>query len=104
MSSMAAALAALPITASRGCVASKASAAPAVAASRTREILRIPTPFISGAAQTATEGGFLEGRGPHRPSAGGGASNSALARGGLGLNRLSSAQTIPFRAPAVVGQ
>src|ERR1700693_1421434 len=102
MSSMAAALAAPPITASRGCVASKASAAPAVAPSRTREILRISTPFISGAAQTGTEGGFLEGRGPHRPSARGGASDSALARGSFGLNRLSSARAIPFRELAMI--
>src|SRR5713101_2874275 len=73
MSSMAAALAALPVTESRGCVASRASTAPAVAPSRTREILRISTPFISGAAQAGTDGGFLNARGPHRPSARGGA-------------------------------
>ena len=73
MSSMAAALAALAVTESRGCVASRASAAPAVAPSRTREILRISTPFISGAAQAGTDGGFLKARGPHRPSARGGA-------------------------------
>src|SRR5712691_9606433 len=73
MSSMAAALAALAVTESRGCVASRASTAPAVAPSRTREILRISTPFISGAAQAGTDAGFLKGRGPHRPSARGGA-------------------------------
>src|SRR5712691_599122 len=97
MSSMAAALAALAVTESRGCVASRASTAPAVAPSRTREILRISTPFISGAAQARTDGGFLTGRGPHRPSARGGASDSALARGGFGLNRPSAAEAISFR-------